>query len=171
MTDVARLRKAVEYSLSLPQAHIIARPGGSTGDQAELPLGLLRFSPPGGDLAYWDQNQWLAAWAGEESEVRWGEPVRITEEGVINAQGLQCRTAACIAGNTVLLFAPDGTEITNCHGWAQVHLPDGRWLELCDYAEELLGLCPDDAEELFAGENRTERVRDIAGRIIAEANE
>jgi hypothetical protein len=155
MTDIARLALTVEYSLNLPPANIEAE---MMNEAAALPVS--------GDLAYWDQYQWLASWDENGAPVA---SITITEEGVVSASGLHCHTAACIAGNAVLLFAPAGTLISPAGGWLVV-LPHGREADLWDYAAELLDLTPEDADELFEGDMAAAEIQSITERLIAEAS-
>jgi hypothetical protein len=142
MTDIARLQKVVDYSLSLPEGDdwLDIRP--------ELDAG-------------WQQGDWLGMYAPDGDKIY---DATITPQGLRTAEGHPCRTAACIAGNTVLLFAPEGTRVTR--GGLTVSLPDGRAdLTVEAYALELLGM--DDAHTLFHGSNDAAEIRAITAAIIA----
>jgi hypothetical protein len=146
MTNVPKLRKVMEQLDAAPDVR---------GEHL-LPEGVS-----------FDQSIWL----------RSGPDLRITEEhGIVTeVQGEVvhhwCRTAACVAGLTAILFAPPGTVLrSQC-----VILPgDGpladfyRAQRISDFAQAELELTDRQARWLFAGRNSREMVSLIAAELIAE---
>src|SRR5258708_6531683 len=97
MTDIARLRKVLEYVETLQDA-----------SQWTGPIGWEYQGDKGQDA--WYQGTWFKSQA-----------VRISEAGVQDMTGKPCGSAACLGGHTVLMFGQNGTMVDgDC-----AYLPDG----------------------------------------------
>jgi hypothetical protein len=148
MVDIPALRKVTEHALSLPQL--------SSGDWQDL------LVDEGSAPDAWAQDEWLTL----PDDV--GQ-VTLTEQGVVDQDGKTCGTAACIAGWTVMLLAPNGTTLLGY----DMTLPDGTWCNVEDWAARRLGLDSVDKNALFAAWNGPDAIRLVTEAIIAtaEANE
>ena len=164
MVDAARLRKTVDKVTTLPAGWTAARAGDAD--------------------ATWYQGAWIKAWSerGEEGDrvseyddrgnrlVDENRPVTITEQGVINVAGLNCRTAACLAGQGILDYAPAGTVILG--NWAT--LPAGDKLTLEALANRLFGLSTSATRidgvrsDLYHWSNDADDLRRISEQLIRE---
>jgi hypothetical protein len=83
----------------------------------------------------------------------------ITDQGVVNAQGVKCGTAACLAGWGALMLCPVGTKVDG----DLVKLPEkgARWRSLDHLMRrpEYFDLTEAQAERLFHAENIREGMR------------
>lgn len=112
----------------------------------------------------WNQRQWNTAdfiiGSGRRLlRMALGRPMK-DDKG----EEITCGTAACFAGWTVILHAPEGTKLRAEH----VELPSGRHTYVDDYARQLLGLSHEQGEELFAYFNTVENLRDMIERYCDE---
>jgi hypothetical protein len=144
MADAARLRKMVGKVTSL-----------------NTDLGL--FEDGTADVT-WDQEEWFQLRSGGRNV----GSAYITERGLLH-DGQPCQAACCLAGATVLEFAPAGTVVLG----TLVRLPDGRQAATSELAMELLGLKSQwsDCGNLFRGNNTAGDLRRIAESLIAEQGE
>jgi hypothetical protein len=139
VTDIPRLRKIIDYVLSLPDFHEMS--WSAYCDAADNRQDV------------WNQGDWVR------------DDRRITEAGVVSAYGHSCGTAACVAGHAVLMFGKTGACLNHTYG--QVVFPDGRLASISEYAGELLGLSTAQRLQLFAGHNDADDLRSILERIEA----
>jgi hypothetical protein len=148
MADVAKLHKVVDYSLSLP-------------DISDFPSyqDVLKETD-----AAWNQATWFHAYRVEDGEYVHAGTVEVTENGLMTMTGHQCRTAACIAGNTALLFAPVGSLINA----DQIRTPGNSWQDIDKWATTELGLTEGEAIRLYRGGNSAEDIREITRDITGE---
>lgn len=137
--DCVKLRKILAHIRDLEAS----RPDGTFGSFGIIPQG----------ESAWRQGDWFALYAGQG-------PVRnavIQPGGVIatvQQQEYTCGTAACFAGWDALLFAPAGTQIRG----NLLILPGDKVISVAEWAEEDLGLNPQDAGALFAAYNTIDRI-------------
>jgi hypothetical protein len=137
VTDIPRLRKIIDYVLSLPDFRNMSL--SAYCDAADNRQDV------------WYQCEWVR------------DDRRITEAGVVSAHGHSCGTAACVAGHAVLMFGETGVSLD--HSYGRVVFPDGRLARISEYAGELLGLSAGQQRELFAGHNDADDLRSILERI------
>jgi hypothetical protein len=150
MADVAKLHKVVDYSLSIPDI----------SDTPTRYKDVLKDSE-----AAWNQGTWFHAYRDEGGTLEPAGQVEVTEAGLISQIGEhQCRTAACIAGNTAVLFAPVGSLIYN----DQIKLPGGSWQDIDNWATAELGLTEGEAIRLYRGGNSADDIREITRDITGE---
>ena len=147
MTDIARLQKVIDFTLSLPQ---LDEEGSETADR------------------YWDQSTWCRKVTQAGSIAVYRTDVTVAEQGLLNAQGHPCKTAMCVAGNAIAMFGETGTRFI-CGGKVEIPSMPGRFVSARTYAAGLLGIGTDEADLLFEGRNTAENIREIAAAIIADS--
>lgn len=89
----------------------------------------------------------------------------ITEQGItISDDGTICKTAACIAGHALMMFAPVGTQIMPSK--EQIKLPgEDQVREIDEYAAELLGINENAKSYLFDAARNPEEITEAVERI------
>lgn len=148
--DVAKLEKVVDFSLSLPEYK----------------------TSPGFDVDQWFQGDWMSIFAPNPEKPgasKFVAEAMMTDQGLMTMESdipFKCTTAACIAGNTALLFAPKGT-IFRAEGSMSLPGSHGEKVSVSDWARDELGLTDDEAGLLFNGGNTAETVRSYTNKIIA----
>jgi hypothetical protein len=107
------------------------------------------------DAREYNQHWWVCPIDGEDYTWCTIPEMTITEQGItISDDGTICKTAGCIAGHALMMFAPVGTRIMSTK--EQVMLPgEAQTREIDDYAAELLGIS-DEAKSYLFDAHRTQ---------------
>jgi hypothetical protein len=106
----------------------------------------------------WDQGRWITPAKGSG-----GELCIITERGVMH-NGQSCHTAACLAGWTLIDFAPAGTTLEG----RTATLPGGEVISVHEFARREHELTHLQAAALFSGANSLNDLHNIVDRIEKE---
>jgi hypothetical protein len=144
--NVTNLRKVLDHLDSLPNqmkyltAHLLSQEEEPPENWQELDA--------------WNQHVYTNTHEGCE----------ITDQGVVNAQGVKCGTAACLAGWGALLLCPVGTKLDG----DSVKLPDkgARWRSIHHLMRlpEYFDLTEAQAEHLFHADNTREGMHAQLGK-------
>lgn len=150
--DIPRLRKVLEYI-----------------EELNANRGLFEDFGKGKPVTVWCQPTWLTL-KDKDGNTGTAEGV-LTDQGVLDKEGMRCGTAACFAGHAVLMFGEPGTRFTQYPSGGSpvgVVLPSGERTSIPEYARELLGLDEIDAHSLFWAANSLAKLREIVEEFAAQ---
>jgi hypothetical protein len=114
------------------------------------------------DAREYNQSWWVCPINDEDAyKYSWCNipEMTITEQGItISDDGTICKTAACIAGHALMMFAPVGTRIMASK--EQIMLPgESMPREIDDYVAELLGISDEAKSYLFDAARTKDEIR------------
>lgn len=114
----------------------------------------------------WAEAEASKPGGGHWCQATWKLDLDASQENAVHIASLaQCGTAFCIAGWVAAQEL--GEDRVDYNGF--VHYEDGTVEHVADFAADALGIAAvEDADDLFAGGNSIERVREVAEAIAGE---